>query len=138
MIVALLVAAGCKSSRFGPYTSPAVTGQVIAAETKLPLASVRIIRGTLHRRPGIAGQPKGAELLMEKPPALTDRDGKFYLPSERALTIFRPTGWQFVTLSFSRPGYETFRTNLSISATNIIAGEPMIDAGNILLHPASR
>ncbi len=137
-VFALLLAIGvasCKMPTLGPYTSPAVAGRVLRADTQQPLAGVRVTRGA--RAPEIGSRPKGAELLQQPYAAHTGRDGRFHFLSERALTVFRPSGWQFVTLSFSYPGYQTVRTNLSIlsAGTNTPNGEPLIQTGDVLLRP---
>ena len=56
------------------------------------------------------------------------------------LTPFRSAGWFSVQLSFQRTGYERFRTNYSTLnlSTNSPHGEPLLDAGEIRLHPASK
>ena len=71
---------------------------------------------------------------------VTDRDGRFTLETERALTPFRGAGWFSVQLLFERSGYERFRTNYSSLnvSTNSPKGEPLLDAGDILLHPVSK
>lgn len=138
LMLILIAVVGCKSLRFGPYTSPRIMGRVLAADTHQPLAGVRITRDHASRSPATGGQPKGGELLLEKPPIRTDGGGKFNFSSERALTIFRPAGWQFVQLSFELGGYEGFQTNLSIltAGTNSPEGEPLVETGDIFLRPS--
>jgi len=43
-----------------------------------------------------------------------------------------------VTVSFEHEGYQTLRTNFSVSniASNAPDGTPVVNAGDILLHPA--
>jgi hypothetical protein len=95
-------------------------------------------RDPAERRSNIGGAPKGAELLLQKPAARTGRDGRFVFASERALTIFRPAGWNFVDLSFERAGFERFQTNFSIltAGTNSPSGEPLLETGDIRLRSA--
>jgi hypothetical protein len=81
--------------------------------------------------------PKGAELLMLKPPAQSDVNGMFELPSERVLSVIRGVGWNVVPLSFDRSGYQHFQTNCPIeTSTNAPTGESVLDVGRIFLQPA--
>lgn len=133
LITALaIVICGCNSVSFGPYTAPRVVGRVVDTETSEPVAGVQVLRGVKNRpRPGSL---KGGEWLMEKVPALTDRNGLFELSSIRALTIVRPAGWEYVRLTFEKPGYERLQTNYPGElATNVVALEPTIDTGEVRL-----
>ena len=139
-LLAAVVLAGCKSMPFSPFISPRVTGRVLAADTRQPLADVTVKSGAQARGYGSGMLPKGGELLMAKAPLRTDREGRFTLETERVLTPFRGTGWLSVQLLFECPGYERFRTNYSTLnvRTNSLNGEPLLDAGDILLHPDSK
>jgi hypothetical protein len=125
---------------FSPFSSPRVTGRVLAADTGQPLADVVVKSGAQAR--GYRGRmlPKGGELLMAKAPERTDGDGRFTLATERVLTPFRRMDWFSVQLLFERGGYERFRTNYSQLnlITNAPGGEPLLNAGDILLHPAAK
>jgi hypothetical protein len=126
---------------FSPFISPRVTGRVLMADTGQPLADVNVKSGAQAR--GYSSSlmpPKGGELLMARAPVRTDRDGRFELETERVLTPFRGSGWFSVQLLFEHSGYERFRTNYSTLnvRTNSPTGEPLLDVGDILLHPASR
>jgi hypothetical protein len=140
LCLAALALAGCQAMPFSRLLSPRVTGRVLAADTGAPLAGVTVTGG--KHAEGFKGvvPPKGAELLTAKAPVRTGPDGRFALETERVLTPFRGAGWFSVQLAFERAGYERFRTNYpSISlSTNSPNGEPLLDAGNILLHPAPR
>jgi hypothetical protein len=100
---------------------------------------VEVRRGARRSNHSLSGQSKGAELLLEKTATRTDHNGVFVLPSERVLTLFRPSGWSLVQLSFQRAGYASYETNLSISVTitNTLSGEPLLNTGDIRLHPSS-
>lgn len=125
---------GCKSHPLGPYVSPRVTGEVLAADTQQPLAGVSVLRGAT--RVSRESPPKGAEILMRKPPAQTDANGRFELPGERVLSIVRGAGWDVVPLRFERAGYLHFATNCpSNTVTNTVDGEPVLDVGRIFLQP---
>jgi hypothetical protein len=130
-----LLSAGCSSWHLGPYVSPRVTGRVLAAETLQPIAGVTVSRGRAeHSRS--AYSPKGAEILMQKEPVRTDQAGQFELGSERILALLPWGGWSTVWLTFDCPGYQRLQTNLSATAlaTNSPSGEPMVQAGDVLLR----
>ncbi len=132
--VGLLLLSGCKSHPFGPYISPRVTGEVLAADTSQPLAHVNVIRGS--QQPPKNPSAKGGEIMMRKPPVQTDASGKFELASERVLSVFRGAGWNMVSLAFDRSGYERFHTNCPMNAvTNTASGEPVLNVGRIFLRP---
>lgn len=134
--VSVLVLTGCKTPTLGPYTAPRVTGRVLAADTGQPLAGVRVQRDATERASGLDA-PKGGERLKDKAPVTTGADGTFLFPSTRALTVFRPVGWNWVRLDFDRSGYQPLHTNYSIltPATNAPSGEPMLHTGDIRLKP---
>ena len=119
-------------------------GRVIAADTRQPLAGVKVVRGALdqdrskYRDP--FGSPKGATMLAQAPDVQTDADGRFILDSERALTLFSHPGWYSVIISLERSGYLPFETNYTVAdiSGHTSAGAPVVNAGDILLIPASR
>jgi hypothetical protein len=139
LFLCALTLAGCKNLAWGPYVSPRVTGQVLAADTRRPLAGVKVARGRPEPRPLAGWPPRGGELLVRKPPTLTGPRGQFVLESERVLTLVRWGGWSSVRLTFERTGYLRFQTNYSLSslaATNTPDGVPLLDAGQVLLQAA--
>ena len=77
---------------------------------------------------------------MAKAPAVTDRDGKFTMETERVLTPFRGTGLFSLQLLFERAGYERFRTNYPRVnlRTNAPNDKPLLDAGEIRLQPVHK
>ncbi len=125
---------------FSPFTAPRVTGRVLDAQTRAPLADVKVMNAKQAASLRTGMPPKGGELLMVKAPARTDSEGKFTLETERVLTPFRGAGWYSVQLLFERSGYERFRTNYSRLnvGTNTPPGAPLVDAGDILLQPAKK
>jgi hypothetical protein len=134
-----LTLAGCRSLGWGPYVSPRVRGQVLAADTRQPLAGVKVTRGRPEPQPLAGWAPRGAELLLRKPPTLTGPRGQFVLEGERVLTLIRWGGWSSVRLTFEHGGYLRFQTNYSLSslaATNAPDGVPLLDAGQVLLQEA--
>jgi hypothetical protein len=109
---------------------------VLAADSDQPVADVKVIRGNSQIS---SHTPKGAELLMRRSPAQTDREGRFVIPSERVLTLVRGAGWNQLPLTFEAAGYDRLRTNFSLSqATNSPAGEPVLETGDIRLSPARK
>ena len=138
--LAALALAGCKSYSLSRYTAPRVIGRVLAADTSRPLADVKVSRGEQGETLNRTMPRKGGESMMAPTPVLTDTEGRFVLDTERALTPFRGSGWFSVQLSFAHPGYERFQTNYSYLnlGTNSWKGEPVLDAGNILLQPAPK
>jgi hypothetical protein len=116
-----------------------VEGQVIAADTGRPLPGVKVTRGKTGRDPQAGWPPKGGELMMRKPPSLTDAEGRFRLASERVLSIVRGAGWNDIRLIFELASYQRLQTNYSGNlATNDAGGEPLLDAGVVCLRPAQR
>jgi len=137
VLVFMLIVAGCQSERWGPYTSPRVSGQVLAADTHQPLAGVNVNRGGAEPQPNAGSQPKGGELMMRKVPVLTDENGEFVLASQRILSIFRGTGWSQVRLHFTKPGYLPIETNYPVSfGTN--SPEASLAIGQVFLQAAPR
>jgi hypothetical protein len=136
-VATLLALTSFADITFGPYVSPRIYGRVLAADTRAPLAGVKIIREDSFRNRVVDGAPKGAEQLVQKAAVLSDTNGAFQLSSEKALTVFRPAGWSHVKLSFEANGYRSLQTNFSILSptTNSPSGEPALLAGDILLIP---
>jgi len=131
---------GCQSGKFTHCVSPQVTGRVLAADTREPLAHASVQRGGTNPNFGAFGPPKGGQRLMQPGAARTDADGRFVLDSKSVLAVFRPTGWVSVPVTYSHSGYETFRTNYTgandVSHTD--AGVPVVNAGDVLLQPLAK
>lgn len=127
--------AGCASSP-SQYTSPRVTGQVLNAETRQPVAKVQIQR--IHQQPRVDPNtlPRGAETLSKNWYAYTDAEGRFTVDSTTTLTFLQRVTWYSVELAFAREGYTTYTTNYTpAEATYLPSGEPVVNAGIILLRP---
>jgi hypothetical protein len=139
--VPLLMAAlaGCQSREVIHYTSPEVTGRVLAADTHQPLSGVSVQRVAQQTFGSYwsFGSPKGGTLLMEPIGAHTDADGRFVLNSKSVFAIFMQPGWYSVPVIFSHSGYESFQTNYTASnvISNTPAGAPVVDTGDVLLQP---
>lgn len=135
--------AGCRSNGFSYYTSPQVTGRVLAADTQQALANATVRRVVPQPYLGPDTQPKGGQLLMQPAGVRTDADGRFVLNAVRDLTVlhlFRSRGWSSVTVSFERGGYQSFQTNFTAAGSTESSpeGAPLVNAGSILLEPESR
>jgi hypothetical protein len=138
-LAAVLIFSACKTRTVAPYVSPRITGRVVSVAGRSPLARVLVTRGS-HKADLLSESRKGGEIMMQDPGVRTDKQGRFTLDSERALTPFR-SGWHSVQLSFQLSGYEPFRTNYSILSpglTNSLSGEPLLETGDITLTPVDR
>ena len=136
-----LCANGCQSGKFSYYLSPQVAGQVLAADTRQPLAGVAVRRVVPVPTSGEATPPKGGQLLTEPAGVRTDANGRFVLDAERDLAVlFHHGRWQSVTVSFERTGYASFQTNFTtVNIKGRPSGDmPRVNAGDILLTPISR
>ncbi len=140
LFLAALALAGCKGMSLSPFVSPRVTGRVLSADTGAPLADVKVTSLGHVGESSRTLPPKGGELLMSEYPVCTDHDGRFVLEAVRALTPFRGARWFSVRLCFERAGYQRLQASYSSAnlSTNSPKGEPLLDAGNILLQPARR
>ncbi len=135
----LLVLVGCQSN-YNHYTSPEVTGRVLAADTHQPIANVRVVRGAPGGNFEPFGPPKGGQLIIQPAPVLTDADGRFVLESISTFALFRNPGWWSVPVTYQHAGYEMFQTNYTASniISNTSAGPPVVDAGEVLLKPEAK
>ena len=135
----MAVSAGCQSYSASSYISPRVTGRVLAADTRQPLAKVQVKRVNPMAGPSESFPARGGQSIEANSGAWTDAQGKFVLDAERDLTFLRQQVWYSVTVSFQREGYQTLRTNFTVSnvASNAPNGMPVVNAGDILLQPAS-
>ena len=132
--------AGCQSGKFSHYISPRVTGRVLAADTRQPLPDATVRRVVPYPTDGEDTAPKGGQLLMRSSGVRTDADGRFVLDGERDIALFHHPAWWSVTLSFTADGYRFYQTNYT--SANITGhspdGEPLVNAGDILLKPKSQ
>ena len=132
--------AGCQSGGVTHYVSPEVTGRVLAADTRQPLAGATVRRGSSDQGHGSFAPPKGGQVLIEDGGVRTNADGKFVLQSKSVFALFRSPGWWSAPVMVSHSGYETFQTNYTGDnvVTNASAGPPLVDAGEILLRPLAK
>ncbi len=135
---AALIVVGCKSHSLSRTGSPRVMGLVLASDTGRPLANVKVNRWEQPEDANRTVPRRGGERLMAPASVRTDPEGRYFLEKERVLTPFRSSDWFSVQLSFEHPGYERYVTNYSYLnlGTNSWKGEPVLDAGKILLQPA--
>src|SRR5262249_53603278 len=113
-----------------------VVGRVLDAETHQPLGGVEVRRLAEEQKPGPGEQRKGGQAMMLPQPVRSNSDGSFVLESQRALALFRKIHWFSVELSFELDHYETFSTNYILGESSIAShGEPVVQAGEILLQP---
>lgn len=83
--------------------------------------------------------PKGGEQMVQPAAVFTDKQGTFVLESIRDLTVFRKVGWYVAGISIDASGYQGTVTNFTpANATNTSKGEPIVDAGEILLIRLAR
>ena len=135
-----LCATGCQSGKLSAYLSPQVTGQVLAADTRQPLAGATVRRVVPMPSAGESTQPKGGQLQMAAPGVRAGADGRFTLDAERDLSVihlFRHGGWHSVAVSFSCNGYVSLRTNFAAATfkERSFEGVPLVNAGDIFLQP---
>jgi hypothetical protein len=138
--VLLALVAGCQSSPVlnSQYISPRVEGRVLDAVNGQPIRNVSIRRLPQGQTEAVDAPAVGGRSLERTPAIRSDRDGGFHLDSERDLTLFRRSGWYSVTLAFTHKGYERFVTNYNLASAVVASnGEPVVNAGNILLQPLS-
>ena len=130
---------GCKSVLVSNYISPCVTGRVLNADTRQPIAGVQVRRLNPTAQPAYDDATKGGQRFDTAGGVRTDQRGSFVLQAERDLTLLEQQVWFSVTVSFQHESYLTLRTNFSAInvTTNAPGGAPVVNAGEILLHPIS-
>jgi hypothetical protein len=130
---------GCMSGGPSEYVSPRVTGRVLAADTRQPLANVTVRRVKTGQPATVGEMGHGAQVLESDPTVRTDRQGCFVLPSVREVALLKHHGWYAVTLSFEHARYAVSQAEYTLGhSTNTPSGEPWVQAGDILLHPLSK
>ena len=139
LLLVAIALAGCQSTSFSTYVSPRVTGRVLAADTRQPVADVKVRRVNPATQVNNDEPTKGGRRLDSVGGAWTDPHGRFVLAAERDLTLLQQQVWFSVTVSFQHEGYLTLQTNFT--SANVISnapdGAPVVNAGDILLHPLS-
>jgi hypothetical protein len=121
------------------YISPRVTGRVLAADSRQPIADVKVKRVNPNAGLDYDAPARGGRKMESIPAARTDTQGRFVLEAERDLTLLQQQVWYSVSVSFERAGYQTLHTNFTISnvTSNAPDGAPVVNAGDILLRRAS-
>jgi len=140
LLLLTVALAGCQSGKFSHYISPRVTGRVLAADTHQPLPDATVRRVVPYPADGEDTAPKGGQLLTRSSGVRTDADGRFVLDGERDIALFHHPAWWSVTLSFTADGYRFYQTNYSVAnlSGHSPDGEPLVNAGDILLKPKSQ
>jgi hypothetical protein len=138
-LLAAVALAGCQSTSFTSYLTPRVTGRVVAADTRQPIADVKVKRVNPAANQDYDDPAKGGQKMESAGGVRTDPQGRFVLDAERDLTLLHQQVWVSVTIAFQREGYLTLRTNFTYAnvTTNAPDGAPVVNAGDILLRPAS-
>ena len=139
LFLAVVALAGCKSVMVSSYISPRVTGRVLAAYTRHPIAGVKVKRVNPNAGQDYDAPARGGRKMESVPAARTDAQGRFVLEAERDLTLLQQQVWFSVEVLFEREGYQTLQTNFTVSnvTSNAPDGAPIVNAGDILLRPAS-
>lgn len=133
-LVVIGVAAGCRSASH--YISPRIEGRVIDSHSHQPIEDVHVRRVAADEMCRVENPPKGGEMMEKAPGIRTGADGRFVMDSERDLALIGKPAWYSVNLSFQHPGYEGYTVTYTLAnATNTVAGEPLVMAGDILLNP---
>ena len=127
------VLVGCGATSPSQYVSPRVTGRVLDMETGQPLKDVRVQRLTSDNLQ-TSTPAKGGHVMEAGPGVRTAADGKFMVKSIRFFGPFGSPGWYSVTLAFERNGYQSLVRSFTVAhSTNTVAGEPRVEAGDVLL-----
>ena len=101
------------------------------------MADVKIQRDAPMPTAGEATPPKGGQILTQPAAKRTNADGQFVLESKRVIALFRHHGWRSVAVTFERSGYNRLQTNFTVVnfKERSVAGEPVVNAGDIRLQP---
>ncbi len=124
---------GCKSA--SKCVSPRIEGRVLDAQSREPIKDVRVRRVNPGSRRNPSEPPKGAQLMEQSSGVATTGDGTFHLDSLKNLTPFRQPSWYSVTIAFEHRRYQPLRLTYTVAdATNRVAGDPTVKAGDVLLE----
>jgi hypothetical protein len=127
---------GCKS--VSEWVAPRVEGRVLDAQSRAPIKDVLVMRLNANEEYQISDQAKGAQLMEQAFGVRTSATGAFGLGSIRTFAPFQHLSWYSTTLAFEHPAYQRITATFTTAqATNNATGEPIIQAGDILLAPAN-
>ena len=131
---------GCESASLPhqEYDAPRITGRVVDGVTGQPIPDAAVRRGPLPQaKPVTYGDargknPSGAVLVV------TDRDGRFVLPSSKSFFLIGSGHGFSTTVNVSGPGYDSLQTNFAKIkySTDHDRSEPLIEAGALPLQPS--
>jgi hypothetical protein len=140
LLLTAVALAGCQSTSLSTYISPRVIGRVLAADTRQPVADVKIRRINPSAQINYDEPAKGGQRLDPVGGARTDSHGRFVLNAERDLTLLQQQVWFSVKVAFQHEGYQTLLTNFTVInvTSNAPNGAPVVNAGDILLRPLSQ
>ena len=112
---------------------------MLDAQTRQPIKGVQVQRVTPAQDPGVDESLKGGQAMQQAFTIRSGGDGRFVVAGERDFTLFRELGWYSVSLSFDHPGYDRLVTHYTLAdSITTPKGEPLVNAGDILLQPTSR
>jgi hypothetical protein len=130
---------GCKSASPSHYISPRVEGRVVDSQTHQAIKGVQVRRVTADESYRVESPAKGGRLMEQNQGVRTGADGIFVLASQTVFTPFRDPGWYSVSIAFKHPGYDEFMATYTVAqSTNTAKGEPLVNAGDVLLMPLSK
>jgi hypothetical protein len=133
LLLALFALTGCATS-LSPYVSPRVTGRVLDSQSHQPIPKVKIQRVSPGQSLDADQSVKGGQAIERAFAIWTGPNGMFVVESEKDL--FARSGWYSVSLSFEHPAYQRLVTHYSVAnSTPSPDGEPVVNAGDILLRP---
>lgn len=137
--LSIMALAGCKTNSVAQYVSPRITGRVLDAKSNEPIKGVKVERA----EPSSYVQPdspqKAGEVMQSERGVSTGDDGAFTLDSKRTVSVFSAVGWYSVTVNFKKDGYKHASANYSrTNAVRSAQGEPVVNAGDILLEPIAK
>ncbi len=139
LLLSAFGAVGCKSTSLSTYVAPRVVGRTVNVETRQPVEDVKVRRVTSDESYRPLDPPKGGQVMERTPAVRSGKDGRFDLDSVRALAPFARDGWYSVTIRFEHPDYGWCDIGYTLAnATNTPAGEPLVNAGDILLIPRAK
>lgn len=139
VLIPICAALGCKTVSPIRIVSPRVSGRVVDARTRQPIAGVRVQRQVGRDSHRVMDPPKGGELMKQPAIVTTDAEGNFTLLAERDLTVLRSATWFSVRLVFEHSRYERLTgVYVAAQATNTWKGEPLVQTGDVLLVPKGK
>ncbi|MCX6914644.1 MAG: hypothetical protein NT167_16590, partial [Verrucomicrobia bacterium] len=111
-----------------------MTGRVLAADTGQPIANVKVKRVNPTANQNYDDPAKGGQKLESAGGVRTDRQGRFILDAERALTLFQQQIWFSVTVS-GKSSHSSMRGNsFRAGGDGASVGVNAIDKGVLIFN----